>query len=191
MWTNDEDFTLIKLHERFGNSWVKIAQMMPGRSDNAIKNRWNSTLKKMDSQNQVQYGTSHQIINQFPQPIQYSNVPKINILPNVALAANLLHNIPRIDQRNQVNQFSNFGNFENSNKMLQNSVVKVDESSQNAENPMISFVSSFSTLLSPLSQKISSSESLKSSPRAITAESNRKQFIVLLDREDDKDQGEP
>ena len=45
-WTPEEDQQLICLHEQFGNQWVKIASMMPGRSDNHIKNRWNSTLKR-------------------------------------------------------------------------------------------------------------------------------------------------
>lgn len=45
-WTQEEDNLLIKLHAEYGNSWVKIAGFMSGRSDNSIKNRWNSTLKK-------------------------------------------------------------------------------------------------------------------------------------------------
>lgn len=45
-WTPEEDNLLIKYHAQYGNSWVKIAQLIPGRSDNSIKNRWNSTLKK-------------------------------------------------------------------------------------------------------------------------------------------------
>ena len=45
-WTPEEDALLISLHSQYGNSWVKIAQRMQGRSDNSIKNRWNSTLRK-------------------------------------------------------------------------------------------------------------------------------------------------
>jgi hypothetical protein len=45
-WSQQEDELLINLHEAYGNSWVKIAEQIPGRSDNSIKNRWNSTLSK-------------------------------------------------------------------------------------------------------------------------------------------------
>ena len=45
-WTPAEDQLLIDLHSQFGNHWTKIGEMMPSRSDNAIKNRWNSTLAK-------------------------------------------------------------------------------------------------------------------------------------------------
>jgi hypothetical protein len=45
-WTDDEDQILINWHEKIGSKWVKIAEYLPGRSDNAIKNRWNSTIAK-------------------------------------------------------------------------------------------------------------------------------------------------
>ena len=45
-WTAEEDALLVELHKQYGNAWVKIAAQMPGRSDNSIKNRWNSTLRK-------------------------------------------------------------------------------------------------------------------------------------------------
>jgi hypothetical protein len=47
-WTPEEDAMLIELHEQYGNQWVKMASIMKGRSDNHIKNRWNSTLRKRD-----------------------------------------------------------------------------------------------------------------------------------------------
>ena len=45
-WTPEEDETIIKLHQKYGNHWTFIGTHLTNRSDNAIKNRWNSTLSK-------------------------------------------------------------------------------------------------------------------------------------------------
>lgn len=41
-----EEEAIIKLHELLGNKWSKIASHFPGRTDNEIKNVWNTHLKK-------------------------------------------------------------------------------------------------------------------------------------------------
>ena len=45
-WTEEEDRTLIEHQQKWGNKWAKIAALLPGRTDNSVKNRWNSSLKR-------------------------------------------------------------------------------------------------------------------------------------------------
>ena len=45
-WTIEEDTLLAKLFSTYGPKWKKIAQLIPGRSINSIRNRWKLLLKQ-------------------------------------------------------------------------------------------------------------------------------------------------
>lgn len=80
-WTPEEDDNLMILHEQYGNQWVKISQLMPGRSDNAIKNRWNSTIKKRPLNVEAKYTPPEGRIQRLEAPDsadQYFMQPMIN-----------------------------------------------------------------------------------------------------------------
>ncbi|CAM0911697.1 unnamed protein product [Alopecurus aequalis] len=45
-FTRDEDELIVKLHSLLGNKWSLIAARLPGRTDNEIKNYWNTHIRR-------------------------------------------------------------------------------------------------------------------------------------------------
>ncbi|URE18901.1 hypothetical protein MUK42_10845 [Musa troglodytarum] len=45
-FTEDEEQLVIALHARLGNRWAQMAAFLPGRTDNEIKNYWNTRKKR-------------------------------------------------------------------------------------------------------------------------------------------------
>lgn len=39
-WTPDDDFIIIAMQKELGNQWAKMTKCLPGRTDNAVKNRF-------------------------------------------------------------------------------------------------------------------------------------------------------
>ncbi|KAG0574004.1 hypothetical protein KC19_VG227400 [Ceratodon purpureus] len=42
----EEERTIVELHAKLGNKWARMATQLPGRTDNEIKNYWNTRIKR-------------------------------------------------------------------------------------------------------------------------------------------------
>ena len=51
-WTEDEDALIFQMFQTLGPKWTVIAKCLEGRTDNSIKNRFYSTIRKMKAQGQ-------------------------------------------------------------------------------------------------------------------------------------------
>lgn len=49
-WTPVEDCTLIHLHCAIGSQWCRIANHIPGRSDNSLKNRFHNIRRRLEKE---------------------------------------------------------------------------------------------------------------------------------------------
>ncbi|XP_038691301.1 transcription factor MYB10-like [Tripterygium wilfordii] len=59
-FTKEDEDIIIKLHETMGNKWSTIASFLPGRTDNEIKNVWNTYLKKRVSKDDTNSSANRQ-----------------------------------------------------------------------------------------------------------------------------------
>lgn len=62
-FSQQEENLIIQLHSLLGNKWSQIASRLPGRTDNEIKNLWNSSIKKKLRQKGIDPDTHNKLLS--------------------------------------------------------------------------------------------------------------------------------
>ncbi|PSS11801.1 Transcription factor like [Actinidia chinensis var. chinensis] len=70
-FSDEEEKIIFDLHSVLGNKWSKIAAHLPGRTDNEIKNYWNTHMRKQLLQNGID-------------PKTHKPLPNLNLLVNLS-----------------------------------------------------------------------------------------------------------
>lgn len=73
-FTAQEERTIIDVHRILGNRWSQIAKHLPGRTDNEVKNFWNSCIKKKLSAQGLDPNT-HKLLSPSYRKNCYNNTP--------------------------------------------------------------------------------------------------------------------
>ncbi|KAL2323735.1 hypothetical protein Fmac_028114 [Flemingia macrophylla] len=70
--TLQEQLLILDLHSRWGNRWAKIAEQLPGRTDNEIKNYWRTRVVKQAKQLKCDVNSK-----QFRDAVRYVWMPRL------------------------------------------------------------------------------------------------------------------
>ncbi|KAG2594697.1 hypothetical protein PVAP13_5KG010700 [Panicum virgatum] len=118
-WTQEEEITLIHAHRMYGNKWAELTKFLPGRTDNAIKNHWNSSVKK-----KVDSYISSGLLSQVPClpviecPAQCNSLSALNLQNNGDSGCNAHNTNVALSCELQVNVDANKGEAHDSHSSM-------------------------------------------------------------------------
>lgn len=145
--TPQEQLLILELHSKLGNRWSKIAQHLPGRTDNEIKNYWRTRVQKQARQLNVDSNSKKflEAIKSFWMPRLLEKMEQNSSLSPNSSPSSLSSPISTIDNQNSAspslltNQalFASSSPLADSNKCSLDSVriMQMQPGAQIEENP--------------------------------------------------------
>ncbi|XP_004488555.1 uncharacterized protein [Cicer arietinum] len=94
-FTSEEEQIIIDIHRILGNRWAQIAKHLPGRTDNEVKNFWNSCIKKKLISQGLDPQT-HNLLSPHKRSSKHNNISNIHQNSNSIFI--LTSQIPNADQ---------------------------------------------------------------------------------------------
>nr|XP_004252934.1 transcription factor MYB108-like [Solanum lycopersicum] len=112
--TLEEQLLILQLHSRWGNRWSKIAQYLPGRTDNEIKNYWRTRVQKQAKQLKCDVNSK-----EFKDTLHYLWIPRL--VERIQASSNSnSNNQVNLQQTNDNIIITNNNNIINNNNIVPN-----------------------------------------------------------------------
>lgn len=96
-FTHEEEMLILQLHAQLGNKWARMAAQLPGRTDNEIKNFWNTRIKRRQRAGLPLYPSELQIQQQ-QQRRRMRPSPSTSPLQSPAVPVMLMPDAPRVQR---------------------------------------------------------------------------------------------
>ena len=158
-WSQEEDKVIFDLYQKYGSSWSKIARFIPGRTENAIKNRFYSTVRKLASDKKK---LSEDFINENVYDEEESPENDQEIANEAKQDKNNLYKLlqGKTDLNTDVKQNIVVEQINETHTLDKMSCIEVEEYDTNFENFLLKLNSTSSRDFPPVQKKVSSRRSL-------------------------------
>lgn len=144
-WTKEEDDKLFKAQHKYGNKWSFISTLIPGRTENAVKNRWNGIKRRRGKRNRKKSASQPE---KKRSRTSISGIQKVEIGSKAAEVANFMANLTSMA----------FIKTENTTpkqtlKQVQTNISKAPQSDKDLAATILLFSQKSHSTLSPINEK--------------------------------------